>query len=206
MVKRREVRRKRERKRTREDNVASKLEKKKRWRLLGSFSLSGKKALGSAPLSSLFDLVKMSQTLDRARKLASRLAGRIQSATATQNASSSSSSSVSTTLQQQQTRAASSGARPGEPTPSVKKAAGPHGVINVSAQSRTTERKGWSFCCFVARFYLFFGALDFQFPLLACSLAGEIDRKSRDETLFVSFCWRLSICDAAPKRFSVPLS
>jgi hypothetical protein len=72
----------------------------------------------------------MSQTLERARKLAGRLAGRLQSATATQNASSSSSS----TLQQQTRAASSSGARPGEPTPSVKAAAGPHGVINVSDQ------------------------------------------------------------------------
>jgi hypothetical protein len=74
--------------------------------------------------------LKMSQTLDRARKLAGRLAGRLQTM---QNATSSSASSNSTTTTlQQQTRAASSGARPGEPTPSVKAAAGPHGVINVS--------------------------------------------------------------------------
>ena len=95
--------------------------------------------LSVLPLFTLFDLVTMSQTLDRARKLASRLAGRIQSATATQNASSSSS-----TLQQQ-TRAASSGARPGEPTPSVKAAAGPHGVINVSDQSGITSGKAGAF-------------------------------------------------------------
>ena len=79
----------------------------------------------------------MSQTLDRARKLAGSLAGRLQSATtsATQNASSASASSVSSTSSSfSSTRVAafSSGARPGEPTPSVKAAAGPHGVINVS--------------------------------------------------------------------------
>lgn len=130
---------------------SSKLEKKKkkvRWRT-NSFSLGEKARLEPSFLPSnrsLHFLVTMSQTLDRARKLAGRLAGGLRSM---QNASvSSSSSSVaanSTTVNStllQQTRAASSGARPGEATPSIKAAAGPHGVINVSGFSSKHREKG----------------------------------------------------------------
>lgn len=154
-VREREKKKKRSSKQT---QVRSKLEKQievTTLEIAWLFLSLGGKALSSASFA-LIDLATMSQTLDRARKLASRLAGRIQSATATQNASSSSSSSSSSsTLQQlQQTRAASSGARPGEPTPSVKAAAGPHGVINVSDRSGDSARKGRSFS--LARFYLCF--------------------------------------------------